>query len=125
MATEYVVGDSIVASLTIKAPAPPATIPSPEPWFRSLAQLLRTVCLPKEDDVKLFDGRAYYPVYANNLDPKYSCSWTENGRRRRITARSFWPGPTSPDCAFVSKYSSSSPRTAAGRGLPSTITRPL
>ena len=38
MATEYVVGDSIVASLTIKAPAPPATasqfralVPQPGP----------------------------------------------------------------------------------------------
>jgi hypothetical protein len=82
MATEYVVGDSVVPCLLIKPPVPQlsqATIPSPEPWFRSLAQLLRTVCLPKEDDVKLFDGQAYHPVYANNLDPKYSCSWTEKG----------------------------------------------
>jgi hypothetical protein len=82
MATEYLVGDSIVACLLIKAPAsqlPPATIPSLEPWFRSLAQLLRAVCLPKVNAVKLFAGQAYHPVYANNLDPKYSCSWTETG----------------------------------------------
>jgi hypothetical protein len=79
MATEYIVSDSIVACLLIKAPAPPAKIPSPEPWFRSRSQLLGAVCLPKEDDVKLFDGRAYHPVYANNLDPKYNCSWTEKG----------------------------------------------
>ena len=57
MATEYVVGDSIVACLLIKAPAPPATSPSAEPWFRSLSQLLRTVCLPKVNVVKLFDGQ--------------------------------------------------------------------
>ena len=24
-----------------------------------------------------FEGRAYRPVYANNRDPKNSCSWTE------------------------------------------------
>jgi hypothetical protein len=29
--------------------------------------------------VKLFEGRAYLPVYANNLDEKYSCSWAERG----------------------------------------------
>ena len=82
MAIEYVVGDSIVACLLIKAPAPPATTPGAEPWFRSLAQLLRTVCSPKEDDVRFFDGRPYIAVYANNLDPKYSCSWTEKGDGR-------------------------------------------
>ena len=36
MATEYIVGDSIVACLIIKAPAPQATSPSTEPWFRSV-----------------------------------------------------------------------------------------
>jgi hypothetical protein len=77
MATEYVVSDSIVACLLNKAPAPPATMPSAEPWFRSRSQLLRTVCLPHEYDVKLFDGQAYCPVYANNRDSKKSCSWTE------------------------------------------------
>ena len=80
MATEYIVGDSIVVQLLIKAPAsqlPQATISSTQPWFRSLSQLLRTACSPKEDEIKLFDGRAFNPVYANNLDPKYSCSWTE------------------------------------------------
>ena len=79
MASEYIVGDSIVACLTIKAPIPQAPEPRAEPWFRHLSRLLRTVCLPKVNAVKLFDGRAYYPVYANNLDPKYSCSWTETG----------------------------------------------
>ena len=29
--------------------------------------------------MKLFEGRAYLPVYANNRDPKYSCSWAEEG----------------------------------------------
>jgi hypothetical protein len=77
MATEYLVGDSIVASLTIKAPAPSATLPGAEPWFRSLAQLLRAVCSPSEDDVRFFEGQAYRPVYANNRDPKTSCSWTQ------------------------------------------------
>jgi hypothetical protein len=82
MATEYVVGDSIVTCLLIKAPAsqlPQATIPSLEPWFRRLSRLFRTMCLPHEDDVKLFDGVAYHPAYAHNLDPKYSCCWTETG----------------------------------------------
>ena len=79
MATEYVVGDSIVPCLLIKAPAPPATSPSAEPWFQSISQRLRTVCLPKVNVVKLFAGQAYHPVYANNLDPKYSCSWTNTG----------------------------------------------
>ena len=40
-------------------------------------------------------------------------------------ASSSWPGPTSPRFAFVSRSSSSSPRTAAGPGSPSTIIRPL
>ena len=79
MAKEYVVGDSIVECLIIKAPAPPATSPSTQPWFQGHSQLLRTVCLPKVNVVKLFDGRPYYPFYANNLDPKYSCSWTNTG----------------------------------------------
>ena len=77
MATEYIVGDSIVACLRLKAPAPPATDPSAEPWFRSLSRLLRTVCSPHEGDVKLFEGRAYRPFYANNRDPETGCSWTE------------------------------------------------
>jgi len=79
MGTEYIVGDSIVACLTMKGPAPQAPVPSAEPKFRNLSQLLKTVCSPKENDVKLFDGRAYNPVYANNLDPETSCSWTETG----------------------------------------------
>jgi hypothetical protein len=52
-------------------------MPSAEPKFRILSQLLRTVCSPHQDDVKLFDGRPYTPVYANNRDPKTSCSWTQ------------------------------------------------
>src|SRR5260370_12827923 len=79
MATEYLVGDSIVACLTIKAPAPPTTSPGAEPWFRTPSRLLRKACLPHEDDVIFFEGRPCHPVYANNLDPKYSCSWTETG----------------------------------------------
>jgi hypothetical protein len=77
MASEYIVGDSIVACLTLKAPVPQAPEPRPEPWFRRLSRLLRMVCSPHEDDVKFFEGRAYCPVYANNLDPETSCSWTE------------------------------------------------
>jgi hypothetical protein len=80
MATEYIVVDPIVACLTIKAPAPQAASPG-EPWFRILSNLLKKVCLPHEDDVIFFDGRAYCPVYANNRDPEKSCSWiqTEDG----------------------------------------------
>jgi hypothetical protein len=82
MATEYVVGDSIVANLLIKAPALPATEPSTEPWFRRLARLLRGICSPNEGDVKLFEGQPLRPVYANNLDPDYSCSWVDKGNGR-------------------------------------------
>jgi hypothetical protein len=70
VATEYIVGDSIVACLTIKAPAPQATDPSAEPKFRSLSRLLRAVCSPHEDDLKLFDGQAYRPYYANKPGPE-------------------------------------------------------
>jgi hypothetical protein len=77
MTTEYIVVDPIVACLTIKAPAPQATSPGAEPWFRILCKILKKVCLPPADDVIFFEGRAYCPVYANNRDPKKSCSWTE------------------------------------------------
>ena len=75
----------------------------------------RTVCLPKVNVVKLFDGRAYYPVYANNLDPKYSCSWTNTGRRRAVLARLFWLGPSSPRLRVTCHdgKAARSPRTAA------------
>jgi hypothetical protein len=76
MTTEYIVVDPIVACLTIKAPVAPATSPGAEPWFRKLSQLLRAVCLPNERSTIFFDGRAYCPVYANNLDAEKSCSWT-------------------------------------------------
>jgi hypothetical protein len=76
---EFIVNDTIVANLIIKAPALQATDPGTELWFRRLARLLRGVCLPKEGYVKLFEGRAYLPVYANNRDAKYSCSWAEEG----------------------------------------------
>jgi hypothetical protein len=76
---EFIVNDSIVANLVIKAPALQTTDPGAELWFRRLARLLRGVCLPNEGHVKLFEGRAYLPVYANNRDPKYSCSWAEEG----------------------------------------------
>jgi hypothetical protein len=70
MTEEYLVSDFIVVNLVIKAPALPPTDPAAEIWFRRLARLLRGVCLPKEGYVKLVEGRAYLPVYANNLDPK-------------------------------------------------------
>jgi hypothetical protein len=76
MATEYIVSDPVVACLTINAPAPQAASPG-EPWFRILSKILKKVCLPHEDEVCFFDGRAYCPVYANNRDPEKSCSWTE------------------------------------------------
>jgi hypothetical protein len=79
MTEEYLVSDFIVVNLVIKAPALQTTDPAAEIWFRRLARLLRGVCLPKEGYVKLFEGRAYLPVYANNLDPKYSCSWVDEG----------------------------------------------
>ena len=78
MSIEYIVVDPIVACLTIQAPAPQATSPGAEPWFRKLSQLLRAVCLPHEGDTIFFEGRAYCPVYANKRDPKKSCSWTKS-----------------------------------------------
>jgi hypothetical protein len=77
MAAEYFVSDSIVVCLRIKAPAIQMENSSGEPWFRRITKIIRVACLPKEDDIKLFDGRAFNAVYANNLDPKYSCSWTD------------------------------------------------
>ncbi len=77
--TEYIVGNSIVACLEIHARPTPERETSTQPWFQGLSQILRGICSPKDDAVKLFDGRAYHPVYANNLNPKYSCSWTATG----------------------------------------------
>ena len=101
--------------------------PSNESQCRALvpghSQLLRTVCLPKANDVKLFEGRAYYPVYANNLDPKSSCSWTETGDGGGY-GQIVLAWADQPRLRVRSRSSSWSPRTAAGPGSPSTITRP-
>ena len=61
MIREFIVSDSIVANLHIKAPAPqppPETGPRPEPWFRRISQLLGAVRGPRRateaDLVRLF-----------------------------------------------------------------------
>ncbi len=47
--------------------------------------------------LKFFDGREFYPVYANNRDPKKSCSWTQTedggGRGHVILAWADQPKP--------------------------------
>lgn len=77
MAKEFLVYDTIASNLVIKAPALPAAEPSNEPWHWRYSRLLREICSPNEGEVKLFEGQPFRPVYANNRDPEYSCSWAE------------------------------------------------
>jgi hypothetical protein len=79
--TEYVVVDQFVVNLFISDPSPPVNGPGVGTWFRILSNLLKKVCLPHEGRAIFFEGRAYLPFYANNRDPRKSCSWiqTEDG----------------------------------------------
>jgi len=74
--SEYIVGDTIVACLTINNPSPSKNYNGKESFFSRLSDRLRGICQPPKDDLSIVFGRAVTPVYANNDDPTTSCSWT-------------------------------------------------
>jgi hypothetical protein len=75
MSKEYLVGDTIVACLTINNPTSSGTYTSEESFFSQLSDQLRAICQLPKDDLHIINGFAYNPLYANNEDPTTGCSW--------------------------------------------------
>src|SRR5271163_5122487 len=81
MPREFIVNDSIVASIIINAPT---SVGNESRSFLSLQEWvarLDALCTPREDDIKFFNRQAYNPVYPNNDDPDNGCSWTRTKKR--------------------------------------------
>jgi len=76
MSKEFIIGDSIVACLTLSNPSVDPDNSGQESFFTALSAQLQKICTPQKDDPIIFENGTYKPVYANNEDPTTGCSWT-------------------------------------------------
>src|ERR1700677_2386649 len=81
MPREFLITDSIVASVTLNAPAMVGKKSGSDLSFQDWVAQLEALCTPREDDIKFFNGWACNPVYPNNDDPDNGCSWTRTKKR--------------------------------------------
>ncbi len=76
MRVEYIVQDTVVASLTISAPSFGGDSADK---FAPLLRQFAAICRPPRGVPILFRGRAHNPIYANSDGLATGCSWTDSG----------------------------------------------
>ena len=79
MSGEYLILDSVVASLTIRNASSLRGGTNGLPRYASYLRQFTAICQPQRDVPIFFRGRAYYPVYANSDGLATGCSWTDSG----------------------------------------------